>query len=165
MFCSKCGANIVEGAKCPKCGEAGAVSGLKTEGSAFMGFLILLASFFTMPLKTLKRTLQQLRELGGKGKLEAKDTDIPHLTWLGIAGNFVASLAVAVILAVSAVKALSSLQGIKYSVSSAIGGFLLNLIGGVLAAIAADWIVMVWIEILTLMVIITNNVKKIASKS
>lgn len=163
MFCPNCGKQIPVGsAKCPQCG--GLLSGIKTEGGAFKGFIILLMSFFTMPLKTLKITLHQLRELGGKGSLEVEDTEIPHLTWLGIAGHFVASFVIILLVIGGVVVGLFSLKALDYSVKTAIGGLVMSPIIGVFLAIAANWLLMVWLELLLLMVNIANNINKIADK-
>ncbi len=166
MFCPSCGTKVIEGSsKCSQCGEVFVAIGTKIEGGAFKGFLILLVSYFTMPLKTLKITLRQLRELGGKGSLEVKDTDIPHLTWLGIAGHFVASVVIILIFIISVLAGLKSLGKLKYSATDAIGGLILYPIGGIILAILADWFIMVGLEIILLWVSITNDIKKMADRN
>mgnify|MGYP001559294102 CR=1 FL=1 len=166
MFCPNCGAKVFEGStKCSQCGEVFAAIGTKTGEGAFKGFLILLVSYFTMPLKTLKITLQQLRSLGMKGSLEVKNTEIPHLTWIGIAGHFVASFVIILIILGSVIAGLKSLEKLKYSAVDAFVGLIGYPIGGILVAIFADWFIMVGLEILLLWVSITNDIKKIADKN
>lgn len=166
MFCPNCGAKLQEGsAKCSQCGEIFSASGATSDGNAFKGFLILLVSYFTMPVKTLKITIRQLKELGAKGSLEVEETEIPHLTWLGIAGHFVASLVIVLIVVAGVVMGLLSLKALDYSAKEAFKGLIMNPIYGVLIAIAANWFIMVWLELLLLVVNITNNIKKIAGKS
>lgn len=165
MFCSGCGAKIALGsAKCPQCGEVLGFGGSVSAGNAFKGFILLLVSWFTMPLRTLKITLVQLRELGGKGSLDVKDTETPHLRWLGIAYNFLSSLVIVCILIIGALKGIDSLKAWEYSKQDAIKGFILSPIIGVFVAIAADWLIMIWLEILLLMVYIAKDIKKIANK-
>jgi hypothetical protein len=110
-------------------------------------------------------TIQQLKELGEKGRLDIEETEIPHLTWLGIAGNFVASLVIVLIVAAGVVKGLLSLKDLDFSVEKALFWLIVNPIGGVLFAILANWVIMLWLEILFLLVYISNNIKKIANKS
>lgn len=165
MFCPNCGNPVSEGSvKCVNCGGALGVA-IKPQGSAGKGFFILLLSFFTMPLKTLKMTIQQLKELGEKGSLDVKETEIPHLTWLGIAGNFVASLVIVLIVVSGVVTGLWSLRHLDYEVEKAFFGLIIYPIGGVFFAILANWAIMLWLEILLLLVYISNDIKKIANKS
>ncbi|MEW5804967.1 MAG: zinc ribbon domain-containing protein [bacterium] len=164
MFCPNCGKQIPEGsAKCPQCGEV-LREITRADGGAIMGFFLLLASFFTMPLKTLKITAVQLREIGGKGKLKVEATEVPHLTWLGVAGHLLASIAVILIVVIGVIRGLSSLKHLKYSASDAIGGLLINSIGGAFIAIFADWVIMISLELLLLWVSIANDIKKIGHK-
>lgn len=165
MFCPNCGAKAAEGsARCSQCGEVFGATGVKTDGGAVKGFFILIASFFMMPVKTLKLTAQQLRELGGKGSLDTDATEIPHLTWLGVAGHFFASFVVVLIIIVGVAKGLLSLKAFEDSAKEAIGGLILSPILGVIAAIAANWLIMIWLELLLLLVNIANDIKKIANK-
>lgn len=164
MFCPNCGKQIPEGsANCPQCGEVFREI-TRVAGRAIFGFFLLLASFFTMPLKTLQITALQLREIGGKGKLDIKATEIPHLTWLGIAGHLLASIVVILIVAIGLIKGLASLKHLKYSAGDALGGLIVNTIGGVFLAIIADWVIMISLELLLLWVGIANDIKKIAHK-
>jgi len=164
MFCPSCGKQIPEGsAKCPQCGEV-LKEVTRAEGGAILGFFLLLASFFTMPLKTMQITAVQLREIGGKGKLDVESTEIPHLTWLGIAGHLIASIAVILIVVIGVIKGISSLTHLRYSAGDAIGGLLVNTIGGLFLAIIADWLIMISLELLLLWVGIANDIKRIGHK-
>jgi predicted nucleic acid-binding Zn ribbon protein len=164
MFCPQCGKQIPGGStECPQCGEV-LKEITKSEGGAIMGFFLLLASFFTMPIKTLKITVIQLREIGSKGKLDTEATEIPHLTWLGIAGHLLASITVILIVIIGVFRGFASLEYLRYSVSDALGGLLVNIIGGVFLAIIADWLIMIVLELLLLWVGIANGIKKMAHK-
>lgn len=93
MFCPNCGAKAAAGSvQCTQCGESFSFVEKRQTGSPFKSFLILLVSFFIMPWKTINATLQQLRELGNRGKIEIGETDGPHLTYLGAAGQFIVSI-------------------------------------------------------------------------
>lgn len=173
IFCSNCGSKVVEGCvQCSQCGEMLASTSVNNvDKGAFTGLLILVTSFFLMPLKTLKITRQQLRELSERGDPGIRDTEVPHLTWLGIAGHFVASLAIILLIIAGIVKGLLSLQHMEYSyryfnysTKDALWGLLVNSIGGVFAAIAANWVIMIWLELMLLLVNIANNIKKLSDK-
>ncbi len=165
MFCPNCGNQIANGdLKCSRCGEMVGSMVSKNLGSSFKGFLILLISFFTMPLKTLKITLYQLRELGAKGSLDIQETEIPHLTWLKVASHFITSSVVILIVIGGIISGIMSLEKLRYSITEAIVGFIFYPIMGVVIAILVDWLVMISLELIMLSVSITNDVKKIANK-
>jgi hypothetical protein len=71
---------------------AGAALSALTQSGAVKGFFILVLSFFMKPLRTLRMTAKHLREIGAKSALEVENTNVPHLTWLGVAGNVIASV-------------------------------------------------------------------------
>lgn len=169
MFCSNCGENIPDSSlKCPKCGHPTGIGGTiqqEFEGGAFKGFLILLLSFFTMPLKTLKLTGVQLREVGAKGALDVKHTTIPHLTWLAVASKMLASIAIVLAILWGLSKGVMSLGDMKYNAKDALLGLVMYPIGGILIAAALDWLIMIWFELLALMVNIANDIRRIADHS
>jgi hypothetical protein len=134
------------------------------EGSPVAGFFILIAAFFSMPIKTLKITIQELREVGNKGKLDVAATDIPHLTWLHIAGHLFISIIVVVIVVLGILGGLYSLKGIRYSPTGAIGGLILYPLGGAFAAILADWFMAIGLELLGLWSGMANDIKKISQR-
>lgn len=157
MFCSNCGSQLPEGSTtCSKCDiNIAAVS--KTENAflaVLLGFLILLLSYFTMPFKTLKLSIAQLKEVGAKGKFDVASTEIPHLTWMGVAGCVLGSMLVVVVIVVSIVMGLGQ-GGVAIIVSPLIG---------FIVAITLDWSIMIWIEIIMLLASITNDVRKIANR-
>jgi hypothetical protein len=157
MFCTNCGAQLPEGSTtCSKCNAS--LTGVSKTESGFLqgllGFLILLLSWFTMPFKTLKVTAAQLKEVGGKGKLDVAHTEIPHLTWLGVAGRVVASIVVIVVIIGGIITGLT--QGGIAIIAAPVGGFLL--------AMALDWLIMIFIEMISLLASIANDVKKVADK-
>ena len=81
-----------------------------------------------------------------------------------MAGNFLASVAITLIIAVGVVKGLMSIGDFRYSASDAV----LKVIGypilGVFVAIFTDWVIMIWIELLSSLMYISNNVKKLADR-
>ncbi|MDP2824594.1 MAG: zinc ribbon domain-containing protein [Sulfuritalea sp.] len=166
MFCSGCGTQLSEGSvKCTNCGASlnefnisAAISSAAQSG-AIKGFFILSASFFMMPLKTLRLTVQQLRAIGNQGALDVESTDVPHLSWLKTAGNVVASIVVVICVASGIGMGLASLGDFRYSAGSAIGGLIGYPIGSLLLAIAADWLIMFWLELMQLWVNIANDIK------
>lgn len=157
MFCTNCGAQLPEGSTtCSKC-NANLASVSKSESGflqALLGFLILILSYFAMPFKTMKVTIAQLKEVGSKGKLDVAATDIPHLTWLAVAGHVSASIVVVIIIIAGIVVGLD--KGGLAIIGASLGGFIL--------AMAVDWMLMVAIELITLLAGIANDIKKIAQK-
>lgn len=166
MFCSSCGTQLPDGSvKCTNCGAslnefniAAAISSAAQSG-AIKGFFILLVSFFMMPIKTLRLTVQQLRAIGSRGALDVESTDIPHLSWLKTAGNVVASVVVVVCVVSGIIMGLTSLGDLRDSAGRAIGGLIGYPIGFVLLAIVADWLIMFWLELMQLWVNIANDIK------
>lgn len=134
------------------------------EGSPVAGFFILIAAFFSMPIKTLKITIQELREVSYKGKLDVAATDIPHLTWLHVAGRLFISIIVVLIVVLGILGGLYSLKDIRYSATSAIGGLILYPIGGAFAAILVDWFMAIGLELLGLWAGMANDLKKISQR-
>lgn len=133
------------------------------EGSPVAGFFILIAAFFSMPVKTLKITIQELRMVSNKG-LDVAATDIPHLTWLHVAGHLFISIIVVVIVVLGILWGLYSLKNIRYSPTSAIGGLILYPVGGAFAAILADWFMAIGLELLGLWSGMANDIKKISQR-
>jgi|LQYC01.1.fsa_nt_gi hypothetical protein len=183
MFCPECGTLYKEGDRfCNACGHEfrkddtrtakDQQSYLSTESGPVKGFLVLILFIFTMPLTTLKLTLQDLKELGGNKKIDLESTEIPHLTWLSIAGRVLVSIAIFLTIFISIIVGLY--KGISYSkyqdpfsidfathfIGSIIGGF----IGAFLGAIAVNWSLMTLFEFLIISIGIANNIKKIAQK-
>ena len=166
MFCSSCGTQLPEGSvRCTNCGASlndfnisAAISSAAKSG-AIKGFFILLASFFVMPLKTLRLTVQQLRAIGSRGALDVDSTDVPHLSWLKTAGNLIASTVVVVLVISGVIQGLFSLRDFGHSAGSAIGGLIGYPIAAILSAVVADWLIMFWLELMQLWVNIANDIK------
>lgn len=171
MYCPKCGQqNPDDSSRCAHCGthfagaafKAGAVQ--LAQSGVIKGFFVLWGQWFVMPLRTLKLTAQQLRELGGAGTMNL-NTDIPHLTWIRIAGGTLACIGIFVAVLGGVVMALNALSGIGRAPVAAITKFIGYLLGGGLSAIAIDWFIMTWmVEGLGLMIGIANNIRKLAEK-
>ena len=176
MFCTNCGAQMPGNAiKCPQCGTsmgaaaataaASAALSAAANSGAVKGFFVLVVSFFTMPLKTLRLTVHQLREVGGAGTLRLGATTLPHLSWLRVAGNLVASIAIVGILAFGLYEAVAALGQMKYSVKDALMGSVWALVSASFKAIAADWVIGFVLELLGTLVVISNDVRSIATRS
>lgn len=172
MFCTNCGAQIAGGAiKCPECGTsmgaaaASAAFQAAKQSGVLKGIFVLIVSFITMPLKTLRLTVQQLRELGGAGVLGLGDTTLPHLSWLRVANNFVASVVIVTILAVGIFQGLWSLGDLKYSAKDAIAGLIWKPVAALLVAVVADWIIGIVMELLGILIVISNDVRAILNRS
>lgn len=169
MFCTNCGGQMPSNAiKCPQCGTsmgaaaASAAISAAAQSGAIKGFFVLVVSFFTMPLKTLRLTVHQLREVGAAGTLGLGTTRLPHLSWLRVAGNFVLSTVIVVILLVGLYQGVMSLGALKYSASSAIGGLIWKPLAALMVAVLADWVIGFFLELLGILEEIANDVRSIA---
>lgn len=167
MFCPNCGTQNADNApRCGSCGthftgaalRAGAVQ--LARSGVVKGFFVLWGAWFTMPFKTLRITGQQLREIGGGGLNVAND--IPHLTWVRVAGGTLASIAVLVVLAAGIVKGITGLGGIRWNTSGALLGVIGYPLIALLIAIILDWFVMMGTEMLGLWLGMSQNIKKLA---
>lgn len=166
MFCPNCGTEVADNVlACGTCGhtlyeqqttaeDSSDLSSDDSEGSALKGFFILIVSFFSMPIKTIKRTFALLREVGSKGALDIGGTAVPHLTWLVVASNLVASL---VVVGLILYGLFSGISGLSRNPASALG----TMVGGFFFAVIADWLVMFFIETLSLWVKIANDIRVI----
>jgi hypothetical protein len=148
-------------------GAAAATAALSAaaQSGAVKGVLVLFISFFTMPLKTLRLTVHQLREVGAAGTLGLGSTTLPHLSWLRVAGNFVVSVVIVGVLAFGLYQGVMSLGQLKYSASAAIGGLIWKPLAALFVAVAADWVIGFMLELLGIMVVISNDVRTIANRS
>jgi hypothetical protein len=186
MFCPNCGSANEEGAKfCDNCGreifyrQSGGSSGSRAfrggaSESAFKGFFILIAAYFTMPIKTIRLTFSELRDVGSGEKFDLEATELPHLTWMTVAGHLVTTMVLFIITFLTTIYTLknfynifnpsSSFFGAADSLSTRIITFLGTPITGALLAVAANWILMMSLELLTILIGIANNVKKVAHK-
>jgi hypothetical protein len=171
MFCSSCGTQVPDDSiRCTNCGAsmrgagAGAAAGTHSGGGAVKGFFILVASYFMMPLRTLKIVRDQLREIGSKGVLDVS-TELPHLNWLRVAGGVVACLAIFAALLYGLIKAISALDSFSYDAGNSIVWFFVWLvIIGPLAAVVFNWFIMYMVELISIWVSINNNIRKMADR-
>jgi hypothetical protein len=144
-------------------GGAGAASS-QAGGGAVKGFFILVASYFLMPLRTLRIVRDQLREVGSKGVLDLS-TELPHLNWLRVAGGVVACIAIFLALLFGLFKGISAYNENSYEMGTAIVQFIVYfLIVGPLFAVFANWFVMYMVELISIWLNINSNIKKMADR-
>lgn len=129
------------------------------KSSIFRGLLTLFVSFFMMPFKTMRLAGRMLREIGEKDALDEK-TDHPHLTWITTVLPVIATIVFFGIMLFGTLAAigkgfLSNSFSEKVSVPESIG----LIIGSYLIAIIADWVIMLFGELLTRGVQQSRNVR------
>ena len=160
MFCSQCGTqNADDSLRCTSCGAAlrhSVQSSVRAigESSAVRGLAVLIVSFFTMPLHTLKIMSRMLREVGERGAFDTESSSVPQLTWIQTAGT------VLVVIAMFG----AGLACLVTGAAAGGGSFVLMLLATPFAMIAVNWVGMAAIETWGLSVDIANNVKKLASR-
>jgi hypothetical protein len=170
MFCSQCGAqNTDDSLRCTSCGvqlrgiPGAAVLKEIGQSGALKGLVVLVVSFFTMPLRTIRRMVDMLRDVGARGAFDTEGSDVPHTSWLLTAGVVLIVVAMFVGLAYFLYEAVDSLKYLRRDVGRALGNFVLNLVLGLAAMVGVNWSGMLVLEQIGLAVGIANNVKKIAS--
>jgi len=167
MFCSSCGTQVPDDSvRCTNCGATmrGGAAAASGTGGAIKGFFILLGSYFTMPLRTLIITRNQLREIGAKGMFDVGG-ELPHLNWLRVAGGVIACVAIFGALLFGIFQGISALDAFSYDKGGALMKFVgYIVIAGPLFAVFANWFVMYLVELITLWVGIANNIRKMADR-
>ncbi len=170
MFCSQCGAqNSDDSLRCTSCGAqlrgipGAAVLKEIGQSGALKGVVVLVVSFFTMPIRTVRIMTGMLREVGSRGAFDTETSDVPHTSWLLTAGVVLVVVAMFVALGVFLYQAIDELPRIRRDASRALGGFVVNLALGIAAFIGTNWVGMLVLEQISLVVGIANNVKKIAN--
>lgn len=176
MFCINCGAKLNAGdAHCGECGTntvpAAAPAGSQnfaigvTESSAFRGFLVLVSTWFMMPIATMKLAMRLLREIGDRGVMDNSD-DWPHLNWWRVAAPFMATVVFILICIFGLFAFIKAIQMSSYvpGLWGILGPFLI-LLGTYLFAIAVDWAIMVMGEVIAIRVSNANNLKAIAANT
>ncbi|RMF95271.1 MAG: zinc ribbon domain-containing protein [Candidatus Schekmanbacteria bacterium] len=166
MFCIECGKQIPDcSTVCPECGQVLKITKITPSyRSTIKGFFGLLFSFISMPIKTLKLTVNELKELGNQGKLDVDSTNIPHLTWLGIAGRMIISIIIIGTVIFGFASGINYLTQIRRSMGNAIGGLIGSIIGGLFLAIFLDWLFSLSLEMMQIFVNISNDIKKLSNK-
>lgn len=137
------------------------------------GIWTVVVSFFSMPLKLLKQTKRQLIEIGKEASFDLAQTDVPFLTWLGVAGKMGVCLIYLLGLVATLLFAVANLSHLRYALRyfnlfvfiGGIGGFVLMLVLGFLLTTLVTWILSVQLELILLVVTIANNVKQFVSIS
>ena len=165
MFCSQCGtANTDDSQRCTNCGSAlraaAAANPLQALGqsSAFNGLVVLVVSFFTMPLRTMKIMVRMLRDVGERGAFDTESSSVPHLTWIQTAG------VVLVVIGMIGAALACIVAGLGAIAAGSAGTFVLMLLAAPFAMVGINWGGMWVIETLSLSVDIANNIRKIANR-
>ena len=153
MDCTSCGTQVEAGStQCTECGadlqpvQAAALSSsgekVRERGLA-TGCLILLRSIFTMPIRTAELAAHELRKIAKAGAIDT-DRDFPHLFWCKAMLPVVATF-------LSAAVFLGTLG--FATVTAGIGGLIAGLFVALLAAVSADWFIMIVGEYLMIKVV------------
>lgn len=150
MYCTSCGTKVQEGsAHCTSCGAALAqsnptISSYSSEPGIPQGCLVLFVSIFTMPIKTAQLAGHELRTIAKTGVLST-DSDFPHLSWYKAVLPVIATFCSACVLIFGI---LSAFGGLVTGYGFEIDDFFGVLIGSILGAIAIDWLIMIFGELL-----------------
>ena len=168
MFCGGCGAKLAERKPSPAArvsldpeaverlkGGAHAAAKIAQDlgvqvgkSSMLRGLIVMFASFFLMPFKTMSSAGRLLRSIGERGALDEK-TDQPHLTWLMTAFPVWGTLVFFSIMIGGALNAFGVVKLVPQAGSSPVAIVSL-LVVFYLVAVVVDWLIMIVGELLSL---------------
>lgn len=112
-----------------------------------VGILVLIGSFFTLPVRWIKETGSRLAEIGERRSVVVEQTeDVPLLSWLLVCGRMV--IALAAILVYPAIIIIAIVAAI--SDDNGAGGIIVAILFGWIPAILLLWVLGVWLELVSL---------------
>ncbi|HXK34580.1 MAG TPA: hypothetical protein VNM91_11280 [Dehalococcoidia bacterium] len=120
---------------------------------AVVGFFIVVVSFFTLPIKFLKRAWDELAAIGKRGSVELDDSDdLPFLSWLLILGRSLIALG-AVLLYLLVILAASS------SEDNAAAAVVLAILFGPLLSLVFIWLYGMLLEFISVQILVARNTR------
>ena len=182
MFCTSCGSQNKDDAKfCVKCGEpfgevkAGVKPGTpqpsiapSSEPFFLKGLWVVFKSFFSLPYKFVIDTFVVIKKIGKEGKVSLEGTDVPFLNWLFTTGRVIIWLISFIIIFIAFIGGIIALAsgGGRYGgreIGSRFFGMIFVWIAGVILAFIQVWLSGLWLELVSLAVLLVNNTKRISN--
>jgi hypothetical protein len=117
---------------------------------AIVGFIIILISFFTLPFTFLRRSWDELSEIGRKQSVDVDGAaELPFLSWLLVLGRSLVAIG-AVLLYLFVVLAGAADDG---------DTFVLALLFGPVLSIAFIWVYGLLLEFISLQILVAKNTR------
>lgn len=111
-----------------------------------VGILVLIGSFFTLPVRWIKETGSRLAEIGERRSVVVEQTeDVPLLSWLLVCGRMV--------IAVAAILVYVAIIVVAISDDDRAGGIILAVLFGWIPAILLLWVGGVSLELMSLRIL------------
>jgi hypothetical protein len=122
---------------------------------AIVGFVVVLISFFTLPLRFIQQSWAELSEIGRKKAVELEGAEeLPLLSWLIVLGRALISIGAVLIYIFLIIAAAASGD-------DSAGAVVLAIIFGPLVSILFIWYLGVVLELLSLMIVLARNTRRI----
>jgi len=122
---------------------------------AIIGFVVVLISFFTLPFRFIQQSWSELSEIGRKKTVELEGAEeLPLLSWLIVLGRALISIGAILIYIFLIIAAAASGDNSG-------GAVVLAIIFGPLASILFIWYLGVVLELLSLMIVLARNTRRI----
>ena len=126
----------------------------------FKGLLIVIVSFFTLPIRFIRQTFEALAQIGAQGSVTPTGEErIPFLNWLLASGRVVLLLIGALQIVITPFLSGWQSRGFfgtsEFSFSSFLGGIVL----GAIWAFLTIWWGAVLLELLSLAILLVNNTR------
>jgi hypothetical protein len=120
---------------------------------AIVGFVVVLISFFTLPLRFIRRSWSELSEIGRRRSVQVEGgEDIPLLNWLLVLGRALISIGAVLVYIIMVIAAAASDSG---------GAVVLTIIFGPLVSFAIIWFYGIILELLSLQILVVRNTRQI----
>jgi hypothetical protein len=118
-----------------------------------VGFIIVLISFFTLPFRFIRQIWSELSEIGRKKSVTLEGAEeLPLLNWLLVLGRALISIGAILAYIFLIIAAAASDSG---------GAIVLAIIFGPLLSIVIIWFYGVFLELLSLQIVLVRNSRKI----
>jgi len=121
--------------------------------NAIVGFTIVLVSFYTLPVKFLKRSWNELSEIGRTHSVDVADEeDLPFLSWLLVLGRSLVSIGAVLLYPVLILAAAAGQNSGR--------AIVLAIIFGPLVSMAFIWFYGLALEFLSLLIGLVRNTRR-----
>ena len=112
-----------------------------------VGVLVLIGSFFTLPVRWIRQTGSTLAEIGERRSVVVEESeDVPLLNWLVVCGRLVIAVAAILVYLAIIIAAISA----AISDDNGAAGIILAVLFGWIPSILLLWFLGVWLELVSL---------------
>jgi hypothetical protein len=124
--------------------------------NGIIGFVVIVVSFFTLPVQYLRKSWSELSEVGERRVVsEQEDEQLPLLNWLLVAGRMV--------IAISAILVYVFLV-LSAAFSESTSAFVLAILFGWLLSVGLIWLWGMMLELISLQIVLVQNTREIRNE-